>query len=265
MRGRIVSHQTLVRMSEPLPQIVGRKPVKEALERGDVPIEKVFALQGGRGLEDVVGAARAAGVPVQFVPMQRIDAMARGLTHQGVVALGSAVEYLDLHEMLDLVAPDYDAVLEKAPILVVFDGLEDPHNVGAVLRSAVAAGAAAAVVPARGMAPIGATAMKASAGLAPRIPTARVNSLVVALEAIKERGYAVVGAAGEDDAVGHTAFDWTQPVALVIGSEGSGLSKPTRKACDALVRIPMPGPAESLNASVAAGILLFEAVRQRKS
>lgn len=250
-------------MSEPLPQIVGRKPVKEALERGDVPLEKVFALQGGRGLEDVVGAARAAGVPVQFVPMQRIEALARGLVHQGVVALGSAVDYLALDDLLDAVAPDYDALLARAPIVVVFDGLEDPHNVGAVLRSAVAAGAAGAVVPARGMAPIGATAMKASAGLARRIPTARVNSLVVALEALRERGYTVVGAAGEDGAVDHTAFDWTQPVALVLGGEGDGLSKTSRKACDALVRIPMPGPAESLNASVAAGILLFEAVRQR--
>jgi len=246
-----------------LPVIIGRKPVKEALEGGDVSIEKVFALQGGRGLEDVVGAARAAGVPVQFVPMPRIEAMARGLTHQGIVALGSAVTYLGLHELLDGIAPDYDTLLAKAPMLVVFDGLEDPHNVGAVLRSAVAAGAAGAVVPARGMAPIGAVAMKASAGLATRIPVARVNSTLVAVEAIKERGYAVVGAAGEDDAVLHTAFDWTQPLALVVGGEGAGLSKPVRRACDALARIPMPGPAESLNASVAAGILLFEAVRQR--
>ena len=242
--------------------LVGRNPVREALERGDARLEKVMVQKGAHGMEAIVRLAREAGVPVQFVPPQKLDARARGLTHQGVAAPMAALEYADVDEMLATVAPTHDAVREAKPMLVLLDGIEDPHNLGAILRSAVAAGVAGAVVPAQGSAPLGATALKASAGTAVRIPVARVKDLGATCEALKERGYWIVGAAGEGETMYH-AYDWNRPVALAIGSEGSGLSAKVRRACDVLVRIPMRGPAESLNASVAAGILLFEAARYR--
>ncbi|HYE57968.1 MAG TPA: 23S rRNA (guanosine(2251)-2'-O)-methyltransferase RlmB [Rhodothermales bacterium] len=245
--------------------LIGRTPVREALERRDARLEKLYLPREAKGLlADLHRLAREAGVPVQFVPPPKLDALARGGHHQGVVAVLSGVAYHEAEQMLDEIAADYDALLAWRPLLVALDGLEDPHNVGAVLRSAVAAGAAAVLVPAQGTAPIGAVALKASAGTALHLPIARVSSLVRALEGLKERGYTVVGAAGEGVTL-HTAFDWTGPVVLVVGSEGRGLSPAVRRACDALVRIAMPGPAESLNASVAAGVLLFEAVRQRQA
>jgi 23S rRNA (guanosine2251-2'-O)-methyltransferase len=243
--------------------LIGRTPVREALARRDDRLEKLYLpREGTPALAELMRMAREIGVPVQFVPPQKLDALARGGHHQGAVAVLSAVLYREAAEVLDGLAADYDALLAARPLLVALDGIEDPHNVGAILRSAVAAGAAAALVPAQGTAPIGAVALKASAGTALHLPVARVHSLVRALEGAKERGYTVVGAAGEGGTA-HTEVDWTGPVVLVMGSEGRGLSPAVRRACDALVRIAMPGPAESLNASVAAGVLLFEAVRQR--
>ena len=243
--------------------LAGRNPVREALERDDARLEKVYLPRNPAGpLADLHRLARAAGVPVQFVPHQRLDVLARGANHQGVVATLAGLEYRDFDEMLGEIAPTRDDVEALRPILVLLDGLEDPYNVGAILRSCGAAGAAGVVVPAHGAAPIGAVALKASAGTALMIPVARVPKLADACEQLKERGYWVVGAAGEAE-VAHTAYDWDRPTALVVGGEGGGLSVTVRKACDALVRIPLRGPAESLNASVAAGILLFEAVRNR--
>jgi len=245
--------------------LIGRTPIREALERRDARLEKLYLPREATGaLADLHRMAREAGVPVQFVPPIRLDTLTRGAHHQGAVAVLSGVEYREPEAMLDEIAADYTGLLARAPLIVVLDGLEDPHNVGAVLRSAVAAGAAGALVPTHGTAPIGVVALKASAGTAIHLPIARVGSLVQAVEGLKERGYVVVGAAGES-ATSHTAFDWTQPIALIVGSEGRGIGPTVRRACDALVRIEMPGPAESLNASVAAGVLLFEAVRQRSA
>ncbi len=242
--------------------LVGRNPVREALERGDARLEKVMLQKGLHGLDGLRKLAQEQGVPVQFVPQQKIEQVARGLTHQGVVAPMAAVAYADVDEMLAGIAPTYAAVQSAKPVLVLLDGISDPHNLGAILRSAVASGAAGAVVPAQGSAPLGAVALKASAGTALRLPVARVNDLAALCEALKERGYWIVGAAGEGETV-YTDYDWNRAVALVIGSEGDGLSAKMRRACDELIHIPMRGPAESLNASVAAGILLFEAARVR--
>ncbi len=248
--------------SEDTTLLVGRNPVREALERGDAQLEKVMIQKGLHGFDGLVRLAREQGVPVQFVPAQKLDAIARGLTHQGVAAPMASVAYEDVDEMLAAIAPTNDEVRAHKPIIVLLDGIEDPHNLGAILRSAVAAGAAGAIVPTQGSAPLGATALKASAGTAVRIPVARVHDPGATCEALKERGYWIVGAAGEGDTP-YTTYDWNRATVLAIGSEGSGLSAKVRRACDALVHIPMQGPAESLNASVAAGILLFEAVRHR--
>jgi len=245
--------------------IVGRNPVREALERGERSIEKVMVAQGagGRPIEEIRRAARVAGVPVQFVPQKKLDGTAPGLTHQGVVAVASAVAYADFDEMLRGIAPDLDAVRAARPVLVALDEVEDPHNFGAILRSAVAAGAAGVVVPERRMAPLSPTAMKASAGTADRLPIARVGNLADALLQLKERGYWVAGLDGAAETSVWDA-DWARPTVLVVGSEGRGLRPRVRDACDFLVAIPMRGPAESLNASVAAGITLFAAVRGRE-
>ena len=244
--------------------VVGRNPVREALERRPAEIEKVLLQKGagGRPIDAIRRAASGAGVAVQYVPQQRLERMAPGLNHQGALALAAPVAYRDLDALLAEIAPDLDAVREKKPILLVLDGIEDPFNFGGILRSAVAAGADGVVVPKDHMAPLNAAALKASAGTATRIPVARTGNLAEALEALKERGYWVAGADGGGE-TSVWAMDWDRPVALVIGSEHRGLRPRVAAACDHRVAIPLRGPAESLNASVAAGVLLFAAARVR--
>ena len=221
----------------------------------------------GRQVDQIRRAAKAAGVPVQMVPIQRLNTLAPNTTHQGVIALTAPVAYIELNTMLEGIAPTLDAVRAQKPVLLALDGIEDPHNFGAILRSAVAAGASGVLVPDRGQAPLSATAVKASAGLALQIPIARVTNLAEALHGLKERGYWIVGLDGrDDDGPERTtvwAYDWGRPVVLVVGSEGQGMRPRVRSTCDVLAAIPMRGPAESLNASVAAGIALFAAVRER--
>ena len=249
--------------------IAGRNPVREALAHGERSLEKVLLQQGAQGgaVAEIRRAAKAAGVPVQVVPLARLNGLAPDVNHQGVVALAAAVAYADLDAMLAAIAPTLDDVRARKPVLLALDGIEDPHNFGAILRSAVAAGAAGVIVPERGQAPLSATAVKASAGLAPRVPIARVTNLAETLFALKERGYWAVGLdGGEGEDQERTtvwAYDWDRPVVLVVGSEGRGMRPRVRSACDVLAAIPMRGPAESLNASVATGIALFAAVRDR--
>jgi len=244
--------------------IAGRNPVREALERGERPLEKIMIARGAGGgaVERIRRAAKAAGVPVQTVPQQKLEREAPGVNHQGVVAIAAPVRYRDLDEMLSQIAPDMDAVRTEQPIIVALDEIEDPHNFGAIVRSAVAAGAGGVIVPERRMAPLSALAVKASAGTADRLPIARVSNLADALLQTKERGYWVAGL----DAAGEQAVwdaDWRRPVVIVVGSEARGLRPRVRDVCDFLVAIPMRGPAESLNASVASGIVLFAASRVR--
>ncbi len=244
--------------------IAGRNPVREALERGERSVEKVLLAKGasGRPVDAIRRAAKEAGVPVQFVPQPKLNALAPGVNHQGVVAVASAVEYADLEAMLYGIAADPDAVRAQQPILVAIDEITDPHNFGAILRSAVAAGASGVIVPERNMAPLGTTAVKASAGTAARIPVARTSNLGDALLQLKERGYWIVGLDGDGEETIWT-LDWDRALVLVVGSEGRGLRTRTRDLCDHRVRVPMRGPAESLNASVATGVALFAAVRDR--
>ena len=217
---------------------------------------------GGKAIEQVRHAAKMAGVPVQFVPTKKLDQTAPGVTHQGVVAIAAAIAYVDLDTMLSGIAPERDDVVDRKPVIVALDEIEDPHNFGAILRSAVAAGASGAIVPERRMAPLSATTVKASAGTADRIPIARVGNLADALMQCKERGYWVAGLEMDAEKTVWTA-DWDRPLVLVIGSEGRGMRPRVRALCDFLVAIPMRGPAESLNASVAAGVTLFAAIRDR--
>ncbi len=248
-------------------RIAGRNPVREALESRQVGrrIEKVFIQQGAGGepIAAIRRAAEAAGVPVQYVPAGRIQQEARGANHQGVVARAAPVAYRELEEMLAAVAPTWDDVQARKPLVVCLDRITDPHNFGAILRSAVAAGADGVIVPTRHMAPVSAVTVKASAGTARRIPIARTEDLQESLVQLKERGYWVAGADGDGD-TSVWQMDYDRPLALVIGSEGKGLRRAIAEACDVRVAIPLRGPAESLNASVAAGILLFAAARVRE-
>lgn len=244
--------------------LIGRQPVLEALERGDLGIEKVMLEQDASG--ERIGAIRAAaedrGAPVQYVPAARLRHEADGAAHQGVVAITAPIRYREVDTMLSDVAPTWDAVQTKEPLLLVVDRVTDPRNFGAILRSAVAAGTDGVIVPTREMAPLNAAAIKASAGTAPRIPIARSDDLAQVLTQLKERGYFVYGAEGTADTSLWEA-DWDRPVAVVLGSEGEGLASEVAAACDELVAIPLRGPVESLNVSVAAGLLLFAAARTR--
>ncbi len=252
--------------------VAGRNPVRELIDADPARIEKVMLARGSGGriegaLEKIRKAASGAGVPVQMVPQQALERAAKGAGHQGVVALVAPIAYRDVDDLLSQVAPTNDDVRERKPLVLALDGVGDPHNYGAILRSGVAAGADVIVVTEKGMAPLSATAVKASAGTALQAPLARTRDMARALNAMKERGYWVVGleAAPEADDRATTVWDWDwdRATVLVIGSEGRGLATSTRKACDGLAAIPMRGPAESLNASVAAGIALFIATKDR--
>lgn len=244
--------------------IVGRNPVREALERRPEQVEKVMIRRGvgGDAIAAIRSAASDAGVPVQYVPEARLHHEAGDVNHQGVIAVAAPIRYRVAGDLLSDIAPSWDAVRARKPLLLAIDRVTDPRNFGAILRSAAAAGVDGVFVPNQHMAPLNAAAIKASAGTATRVPIARVDDLPELLKQLKERSYWVIGADGAADATVWQT-DWDRPTVLVIGSEGEGVHPTVRTVCDDLVAIPMRGPVESLNVSVAAGILLFEAARPR--
>jgi len=244
--------------------IAGRNPVREALERRPEQIEKVMIRRGasGEAISAIRTAASEAGVPVQHVPDARLHHEAGDVNHQGVIAIAAPVQYRVAGDLLADIAPSWDAVRTQKPLLLAIDRVTDPRNFGAILRSAAAAGVDGVFVPNQYMAPVNAAAIKSSAGTATRVPIARVNDLPELLQQLKERSYWVIGADGAAE-TSVWGMEWDRPTVLVIGSEGEGLRSAVRDVCDHLVAIPMRGPVESLNVSVAAGILLFEAARPR--
>ncbi|MBU6429478.1 MAG: 23S rRNA (guanosine(2251)-2'-O)-methyltransferase RlmB [Cyanobacteria bacterium REEB65] len=235
----------------------GRHAVLEAL-KGDRPVNKVWML---RGLEDARTAsnvrrlAREKGAVVIEVERNKLDAMAAG-PHQGLVAALAAAAYVDLDELVG------KAFASPGPLLLALDGIEDPHNLGALVRTAGAAGAHGVVIPQRRAAGLTGVVAKAAAGALEHVPVARVSNIVRALQQLQKAGFWIVGADERADKMAYEV-DLTGPVVLVIGAEGAGLSRLVRESCDTLVRFPMQGKVPSLNASVAGGLLLFEAVRQR--
>ena len=236
-------------------RLFGIHAVSAALEAGR-PLDRVIIARGAGGprMQAVVDACRRLGVPVRFEPRDRLDKEARGGVHQGIVAYGAARGYLELADILEQAGPD--------ALLVVADGVEDPHNLGAIVRSAHAAGADAVVIPERRAVGMTETVAKAAAGALEFLPIVRVKNINRALDELKEAELWVYGL---DERGEQTCWeiDWKGRVALVLGAEGKGLHRLTAEKCDRLVRIPMQGQVASLNVSVAAGIALFEAVRQR--
>lgn len=232
----------------------GIHPVREALRAGR-PLERVLVARGAGGprLQEIVELCRERGVPVRFEPRSVLDRLAPEAAHQGVVASASAARYAD-----------FDQVAAEARLLVGLDGVEDPHNLGAIARTACAAGAGGLILPDRRSAGLTETAAKAAAGALEHLPVVRVGNLNRAIEKLKERGFWIYGL---DERGPHlyTAIDYAQPALLVLGGEGRGLRQLVAAKCDLLVRIPTVGPIPSLNVSVAAGIVLFEWRRRLSS
>ena len=241
-------------------KLTGIHAVKEALEARR-PIDRIAIAKGRQDtrVEEIVQLARKQGVPVRFEDRGQLDRLANSKDHQGVVALAAARAAADLEDILALAN---SAAPGQLGLIVLLDGVEDPHNLGAIIRTALAAGAHGVVLPERRAAGLTDTVARASAGALAHLPVAKVTNLVRTMEELKEAGYWLVGL-DEQGEKNYTEVDYTSPVGIVLGSEGQGLHELTRKRCDFVVSLPTTGPVKSLNVSVAAGIVLFEALRQR--
>jgi len=245
-------------------RVYGVAPVVEALRSGKRPIEQITIAEGARHerLRELLQLAREKGVPVHRHPRHELDRALGNARHQGVMAKIGAAHYRDSQELLDELSELSKA--GNAPLALGLDGIEDPRNMGAILRTAECAGVAGVFIPERRAVGLTETVAKTAAGALEYVPIARVTNLVRLIEQLKERNIWVVGAALEAE-LEYTQWDWTLPAVLFLGSEGSGLHRLVREHCDALVRIPVTGKLQSLNVSVAAGVLLYEALRQRKA
>ncbi len=238
--------------------IEGRNPVLEAFRAGKT-IDKLFVLEGCQDgpVRTILREAKKGDTVVSFVPKERLDQMSGTGKHQGVVAFAAAYEYAEVEDILK-------NAQEKGepPFVLILDGIEDPHNLGAIIRTANQAGAHGIIIPKRRAAGLTATAAKSSAGAIHYTPVAKVTNLVQTMEELKEQGLWFVCA----DMGGELMYrqNLTGPVGLVIGSEGEGVSRLVREKCDFITKIPMFGDIDSLNASVAAGVLAYEIVRQRR-
>jgi 23S rRNA (guanosine2251-2'-O)-methyltransferase len=241
-------------------KLTGIHAVREALEAGRA-IERIVIASGRHGerIEELVQLARSKGVPVRFEDRANVDRLAGTRENQGVVALAAARRALSLEDLLAQVSRKESS----QELIVLLDGIEDPHNLGAVVRTALAAGADGVVIPERRAAGLTETVARASAGALAHLPVARVTNLVRAMGELKEAGYWLVGLDESADKK-YTEQDFTGRIGMVLGNEGEGLHELVRKRCDFLVSIPTTGPVRSLNVSVAAGVVLFEVVRQRQ-
>jgi len=235
--------------------LTGFHAVEEALAGGSA-MDRIVIARGRHGerLEAIVRLAKSRNVPVRFEERQQIDRLTGTREHQGIAALGAAKPAVELEDLL--------RAKNAHGLLVILDGIEDPHNLGAIVRTSLAAGANGVVIPERRAAGLTDTVERAAAGALAHLPVARVKNLVRAMEEMKEAGYWLVGL-DERAEKNYTEVDLKGAIGIVLGGEGEGLHELTRKRCDFLVLIPTTGPVRSLNVSVAAGVVLFEAVRQR--
>jgi 23S rRNA (guanosine2251-2'-O)-methyltransferase len=237
--------------------IYGLLPVIEALRSGSRPIERILIAEGARDsrLRQLIDAAASAGVPVRREPRAALDRLAGGSKHQGVIAITGTFRYADEADLLKNITPE--------TILAILDGVEDPHNLGAILRTAECAGVQAVVIPERRSAQVTDAVAKTSAGAVEYIPVVRVTNITSLIEELKQRGVWVIGVEGSAE-MSYSDYEYSGPLAFVFGGEGRGLHRLVSERCDVLVSIPMRGRITSLNVSVAAGVVLFEAIRQRK-
>ena len=237
--------------------IFGLRPIIEAIEAGK-QLEKVYLKKGADGvlLNELAELCRSKRIHVQWVPIEKLNYLTRNGTHQGAVALTAAIEYVDVYDMLAGIPED------ETPLVVVFDGVTDVRNFGAIARSAECAGAHGLIMPVKNSAPVNADSMKTSAGALSIIPVSRVGSIRNTIRILQNAGLQIVAASEKSELPLYKA-DLNKPTALVLGSEDTGISKEVLKMCDVQLAIPLKGTIESLNVGAAAAVMLFEAVRQR--
>ena len=239
--------------------IFGRNAAAEALKAGR-SINKILIAEGTRDgtIQKIINLAKDRGIIVETVARERIEKIAAGQRHQGVVAYASPVDYSTLEDILKF-AEDKG----ESPFIILLDELEDPHNFGAILRTADAAGVHGVLIPKRRSVTLNATVAKTSAGAVEYVRVAQINNVAQTLKQLKEIGFTVIGSDLSATKFYHES-DYTVPLVMVIGSEGKGMRRLTRENCDELIKIPMTGNINSLNASVACAILIYEVFRQRK-
>lgn len=237
--------------------IIGRQPVMEALNAGKA-IERIFMLRnaGGEIMGQIKAEAMAKQVPINTVPAEKLDSLTQA-SHQGVIAITAKVAYLDLQDVISHVTES-----GETPLFLILDGITDVRNIGAIARSAVCCGAQAIIIPDKGIAALNEEAVKSSAGALEKISVCRVNSLLKAVDTLHLNGIKVVAS---EMTAEQKLFDaeWKEPVAIIMGSEDKGVYPALLKAADGIFNIPMAGNFESFNVSVAAGIILYEAMKQR--
>ena len=248
-----------LRVEKPLAEdlLVGRNAVSEAL-RSQRSLNKLLVQDGAHGgsLAELLALAKAKAVPVEFVKVERLDKLATGMRHQGVLALAAPIAFQTLDDVFAKAAAK-----GEPPFLLLLDELQDPQNVGALIRTADAAGVHGVLMPRRRSCPLNAVVAKISAGAVEYVPVVQIGNIAQAMEELKERGCWVVGA--DMDGVDFYAANMTGPIVLVIGAEGKGLGRLVKQKCDDIVSLPMHGGVNSLNASNAGAILMYEVVRQR--
>lgn len=238
--------------------LIGRNAVIEAIRSGR-GINKLLIADGDKegSVKEVISLAKEQGIVIQFVERSKIEGIAGGLRHQGVLAYVAPVAYSDLETILQAAETK-----GEAPFLLLLDELEDPHNLGALLRTADATGVHGVLIPKRRSVPLTATVAKTSAGAVEYVPVARIGNIAQTLRKLKDKGFWVAGA-DMDGSQNYYEADLTGPLVLVVGSEGHGMSRLTKEQCDFIVKMPMVGKINSLNASVAGSILMYESMRQR--
>jgi len=240
-------------------RLTGIHTVREALQAGSA-FDRILVTKGRQDarIEEIVQLARSRGIAVRFEDRSQLDRLANTRDHQGVVAIAAARSSATLEDILN----NANKSTSRQGLIVLLDGVEDPHNLGAIIRTALAAGAHGVVVPERRAAGLTDTVARASAGALAHLPVAKVTNLVRTMEDLKAAGYWLVGLDESAEKI-YTEVDYTSPTGIVMGGEGNGLHELTRKRCDFVVSLPTTGPVKSLNVSVATGVVLFEALRQR--
>ena len=247
------------RITEPKPDVIaGRNPVSEAV-RSSRPIDKILVARGEKSgaIVGILAKAKEKQIPVKEVDRAKLDFLSGQQTHQGIIALAAAKEYSTVEEILE-----YADSRGEAPFIVILDELEDPHNLGAIIRTAECVGAHGVIVPKRRSASLSYTVAKASAGAVEYMRVARVTNISKLIDGLKERGVWIYGA--DMDGEDYQSCDMSGACAIVIGNEGKGISRLVREKCDVIVSLPMRGKINSLNASVAAGILRYHALKGRE-
>ena len=238
--------------------VAGKNSVLEALRAGR-SINRILIADSiqKNTIKEILNKAKESGVIVQWVDSRKLDKIAVNIKHQGIVGQCAPIEYFELEEIIEKSKSS-----DKMPFLVLLDELNDPHNVGAILRTSEATGVHGVLIPKRRSCPINYTVAKASAGASEYVPIARIGNVAACIKHLKEEGFWIVGA-DMDGNINYYEADFKMPLVLVIGSEGKGLSRLTKESCDFLVKIPMVGKITSLNASIAGSLLLYEVLRQR--